>query len=368
MNTREKAITARFLFVLLIACLFLFTIGLVSLLNTDASYSVPTVPVNTAQDAAADTPLEPSPIPDDAYTPVRLTFAGSCTAGSMLGSDSYGTFNNKLFASGAGYFLENLRPRFDADTLTVTACDVVISDRNTLSPADRGAFSWYRAPVAATGIFTEGGIEALSLHCYHPWDYGAEGYDDTKAALEEAGLVWGDHGKAIYTDRFGISIALYCRYVDDESDAEAVRLWLENTGVYDFVALYITTPVTGTYVPDEARQTMFRSFVDAGADLVVGTDTERLQPWEDWGDGKIVYSLGNLLDGRTKYPQTSTALVEAEIRVLDGEVLGVDYTLIPCRTYGEDCPWQPYELPEGDEAKAVADFMNGLRETPDIVG
>ncbi len=366
MNTREKAIAARLLFVLIISCLTLLLIGLVSVLDTPASYAVPNTPADAAQSDPADVPLEPSPMPEDAYTPLRLTFAGSCTAGSMLGSDSYGTFNNKLFSMGAGYFLQNLRPVLDADTLTVSACDVVLSDRNMLSPADRGAFSWYRAPASAAGIFTEGGVDVLSLHCYHPWDYGADGYADTKAALESAGLTWGDHGKAVYTERFGISIALYCRYVDDETDADAVRAWLETAADYDFVALYVTTPAEASHTPDEARKTTFRSFIDAGADLVVGTDTEKLQPWEDWGDGKIVYSLGNLLDGRTKYPEAYTALLGVELRVLDGEILGTEYTLTPCRTYNEDDPWQPYILENPEEANAVADFMNGLRDTPDM--
>lgn len=365
MNTREKAITARLLFVLIISCLTLLLCGLVTFLDTPASYAVPNTPADAAPSASADFPLEPSPMPEAAYTPVRLTFAGSCTAGSMLGSDSYGTFNHTLFTMGAGYFLQNLRPIFDADTLTVTACDVVLSDREPLSPTDRGTFAWYRAPASAAEIFTEGGVDALSLHCYHPWDYGADGYNDTIAALEAAGLVWGDQGKAIYNEWAGISVALYCRYVDDEADADAVRAWLETATARgdDFVAVYIATPATVSYAPDESRKATFRSFIDAGADLVVGTDTEKLQPWEDYGDGKIVYSLGSLLDGRTKYPEASTALVEAELRVLDEELVGVEYTLVPCMTYDEDHPWQPYVM---EDAEVLVDFMNGLRGTPEM--
>ncbi len=367
MNSREKALTERLLFGLAAACLTCGTIGMVAFLNTDASYPVPTEPNDTAQMGAVDEPLEVSPMPEDAYTPVRLTFAGSCTVGSMLGSDSYGTFNEKLNAEGAEYFLSHLREQLNADRLTVAGCDAVLSDNDELAAADRGVLAWYRGSSRAADIFRTGGVDLLSLHCYHTWDYGAEGYEDTKNALESAGLLWGDHGRAQYVEQDGITVAVYCRYVDDETDAEAVRLWLETASVHDFVALYITTPIADDYLPDESRQTMFRSFVDAGANLVVGTDTEKLQPRETWGDGEIFYSLGALLDGTTKYPEPYTALLEAELRVLDGELQDVEYTVTPCRTYAEDHPWQPYELPEdGDEAKAVAEFLNGLRETPEL--
>ena len=69
----------------------------------------------------------------------------------------------------------------------------------------------------------------LSLHTFHSWDYGEAGYNDTKAAVENAGLLWGDHGKAVYLEQEGISAAVYCRYVDDETDADGVRAWLTST-------------------------------------------------------------------------------------------------------------------------------------------
>ena len=109
---------------------------------------------------------------------------------------------------------------------------------------------------------------------------------------------------------------------------------------------------------------MFRSFADAGADLVAGTDTAFIQPAERWGDSMIVYSLGALLDGRTKYPEPYTLLLGAELRVLDGELTDVEYTLIPCRTYDEEHSWRPSVLTDTDEAAALTDFLNGKRETP----
>ena len=366
MNIREKTIIARLLFILIAFCLTGALIGMVTILNTDASYAVPTEPNVTARNDASADPLDVSPMPEDAYERVQFTFAGSCTAGSMLGSSSYGTFNEKLSSDGAGYFLGKLTDLFTSDDFTLAGCDVVLSDSESLAAADRGTLSWYRAPARASEIFSVGGMDALSLHCFHAWDYGDAGYADTKSALENAGLLLGDQGKALYFEQAGITVAVYCRYVDDETDADAVRAWLTDKIFYDYVVLYITTPEEDSFLPDESRRTMFRSFADAGADLIVGTDTDKLQPCESWGGGMIFYSIGALLDGETKYPEPYTLLLGAELRVIDGELLDVQYTVTPCRTYDEDHPWRPYVLvPEdGDEYRNVMDFLEGNRDTP----
>ena len=364
MNSIEKTIIIRMLFVLLAVALTAGVIALVTVLNTDASYPVPLVPNDTAQTENEDLPLGVSDMPEDAYLPVRLTFAGSCTTGSMLGSDSYGTFNDTLNTEGAAYFLERLNGLFRADTLTLTGCDVVLSDGD-LTAAERDTAEWYRGPSSAARIFADGGVDAVSLHSYHPWDYGAAGYDDTKAAVENAGLLWGDHGKAIYLEQDGIAAAVYCRYVDDESDAESVRAWIGTAvAANDYVAVYLTTPETGSYLPDDSRRAMFRSFAEAGADLVLGTDTGRIQPCETWGDSMIAYSLGALLDGKTKYPEPYTLMLGAELQVVDGELRNVEYTLTPCRTYDDEHPWRPVPLNDPEEAAAVTAFLEGNRETP----
>jgi len=365
MNAREKTIVIRSLFVLTAILLTAGVIALVTVLNTDASYPVPLEPNEASEAETEEAGLEVSPMPEDAYMPVYLTFGGSCTTGAMLGSDSYGTFNDTMNTEGTAYFLKQMNGIFRADDLTLVGCDVVLSDRAELTAAERPSFEWYRAPADAAGIFSDGGVDAVSLHSYHTWDYGEAGYSDTKSAVETAGLLWGDHGKAIYYEQEGITAAVYCRYVDDETDADGVRAWLETAAAAnDYVAVYITTPDTGVYLPDESRQAMFRSFADAGADLVAGTDTVHIQPCEMWGDAMIAYSLGALLDGKTKYPDPYTLVLGAELKVLGGRLLDAEYTLTPCRTYDDEHPWQPAPLTDPDESAAVKAFLSGQRGTP----
>lgn len=365
MKENEKRIIGRILFLFALVCFIggLYTLG--NILDTDASYTVPLEPGKTADAAAEDVPSEAIAMPEDAYSPVRLTFGGSCTAGSMLGSDSYGTFNALLAENGTAYFLEMLTPLLCADDLTMAGCDVVLSGREELTAAENRE-EWYRSSAEAARIFADGGVDVLSLHSFHPWDYGVEGYEDTRNALENAGLLWGDHGKAVYYEKAGISAAVYCRYVDDASDADNILAWLADASEHDYIALYITTPETESDLPDEARQAMFRSFAEAGADLVAATDTARIQPCERWGDSVILYSTGALLNGRTKYPESYTLLCGAELQVIDGEIRNVEYTFTPCRTYDDDHAWHPQVLENAEEYAAVMDFLNGNRETPHL--
>jgi len=134
---------------------------------------------------------------------------------------------------------------------------------------------------------------------------------------------------------------VYCRYVDDASDADNILAWLAGASEHDYTALYLITPETESDLPDENRQAMFRSFAEAGADLIAATDTAQVQTYETWGDSMILYSMGALLDGRTKYPSPSALLCGVELQVIDGEITNVEYEVIPCRTYDDDHAWKP---------------------------
>lgn len=363
MNTVEKNIVKRVLFCILSVSMTAGAITLATVLGSDASYTAPITPNETSPVEEEDVPLSASSMPEDAYAPVYLTFGGSCTVGSMLGSDSYGTFNALLSESGEAYFLDRMCDLFDNDDFTFVLCNTVLSD-NDLSPAERGTTEWYRAPSNAARIFGEGGVEAVALHAFHTWDYGETGYSDTKAALESADILWGDHGKALYYEKNDISIALYERYVDDETDAEGVLAWLSSTGAaHDYTAVYIVLPEDENTMSAKARRDILRSFAEGGADVVVATDTVRVGRVEEWGDSLIVYSLGALLDGRTKYPEQYTLVLGVELKTLDGELNGVEYTLTPCRTYDASAAWCPFPVTDEGELSLVTDYLYGRSDT-----
>ena len=72
-------------------------------------------------------------------------------------------------------------------------------------------------------------------------------------------------------------------------------------------------------VTDEQRE-LAQSLIDAGADLVVGTNTHTVQPVERYGSGVIVYGLGELLSTEDYSVSNDGALLDLSIRN-SGEVV-----------------------------------------------
>ena len=75
-------------------------------------------------------------------------------------------------------------------------------------------------------------------------------------------------------------------------------------------------------VPKEYQRTMGREYIDAGADLVVGSHPHVLQETEYYNGKPIVYSLGNFVFG-SSIPET--ALLKVVLRED-----GAQITMLPC--------------------------------------
>ncbi len=334
-----------------------------TIFGTEATF---TPGLDKAVPGEMDTPsgaMEPIREPEYAYETNTITFGGSCTAGSMLGSAAYGTFNGTLEKNGAEYFLENLTEIFLTDDFTLAGLDATFTDR-ALPPAEKEEREWFMAPSAAAEIFSKSGVDALSTEFQRTRDYGSEGYTDTGAALDTVGVQWGDSGKAIYRRMdSGIDIAVYCCQLRQDQ-AENVRNWIAGAQEKaDFVALYLTDS-RESYEPDGEKITLMRSYIDAGADLVVGTNGAMLQPAEEYSSGYIACSLGSLIDGASRYHEDYTALLQAELRSRNGELIDVEYRMIPCHTADGEQSWRPSPVMETTEFGNVLAFLRGDRLKP----
>lgn len=335
--------------------------ALYTIFGTEASFAPVLEKAETSDAHAPSEGIAPIDEPDYSYEISTVTFGGSCTAGSMLGSAAYGTFNGALEENGAGYFFENLSGVFTSDGFTLAGLDAVFTDRE-LDPTEKENREWFSAPSAAAGIFA--GIDALSLTFDRTMDYGSEGYADTQTALDNAGIHWCDTGRAVYRElESGVSIAVYCCKLDADQ-AENVKNWLASAQEKaDFVALYLSD-TEETYAPSESKTALMQSYIDAGADLVVGTNGAVLQPAMEYGGGFIAHSLGSLIDGATRYHEDYTALLQVELHSKDGKLTGAEYRFIPCYTADGDKSWRPTEIMGDTERENVLAFLHGDRPRP----
>lgn len=363
MSIRERISAQRFAFILaaavvVIAIIILYVHGFKSS-NYEAGIGSP-------ENSDSSLPQDNSAgiaEPDFSYNLTTINIGGTCTPASMLGSSSYGTFNSFASENGSTYFFRRLTDIFREDDLTFVACNAVLSDREKLTPAEKDVLEWYTAPASNALVFVDGCIDVLGLECARTGDYGTEGYSDTKASLEAAGLQWGDIGRAIYKESNGIRIAIYCAKLT-ESTKKTLTAWTKNARQKNDVIILYVTDTEDSYIPSDSKKEAFRSFIDAGADYVIGTNGTKLQHAEAYGEGYIVYSLGALLDGASKYPEKYTAVLQIKIRSDKGEMKSVSHDLILCETYSDERPWQPYVITDEAVMGEIEEFMRGEREVP----
>lgn len=143
----------------------------------------------------------------------------------------------------------------------------------------------------------------VSLGNNHMFDFGPEGVEETKQLLASAGIeIIGDPLRTapdiVVQEVRGIRIAFiaYNEFFGQslEDVEEAVRVAKETKEPNAVVVIahwgeeYLENP------PERIRNAG-RRFIDAGANLVIGSHPHVVQPYEDYGGGRMYYSLGNFV-------------------------------------------------------------------------
>ena len=121
----------------------------------------------------------------------------------------------------------------------------------------------------------------------------------------------------------------------------------------DYVIVSVHWGEEHSRYPSPAQREFGRAAIDAGADLVLGHHPHVLQTLERYGEGLIVYSLGNFVFDMTSDSTYDTAALQVS---LDGGRVR-DAWIIPLRIERRDYAPRP-AFPE--EAQRI---LSGLRET-----
>ena len=187
-------------------------------------------------------------------------------------------------------------------------------------------------------VLTSSSVEAVSLENNHVMDHGTAGYQDTCDTLAAAGITYSGHlGASTFTTDTGVKIGMLAYqtfngnykniYASIEGDIQALR----DAGC----ALVIVSYHWGDekdYVPNERQVPLGRATIDAGADLVIGHHSHRMNPIELYKGKYICYSLGNFsFAGNAKPEDMDTYIFQQRFRVYpDGTVENADMRIIPC--------------------------------------
>jgi hypothetical protein len=158
--------------------------------------------------------------------------------------------------------------------------------------------------VDVAPFLKESGFNLLSLANNHATDQGWEGRDTTIEALDSANVGWCGHPSEADPE------SVYYGEVDEKTFAficlhdvsftldvpAAVKLIEEVSQEVDFAIVSIHWGYEYKHTADYNKQVKpARSFIDAGADFVIGHHPHVVQNFEIYNDRFIFYSLGNFV-------------------------------------------------------------------------
>ncbi|WP_370864966.1 CapA family protein [Blautia sp.] len=298
-------------------------------------------------------------------SPVSLTLSvvGDCTLGTDETFD-YDTSLNAYYENyGADYFLQNVKDIFSADDLTIANFEGTLTDSDE---REDKTFA-FKAPASYTSILTGGSVEAVNTANNHSHDYGDQSFDDTLAALDDAGIVHFGYDETAVMDVKGIKVGLVGIYelydhLEREQQLKDNIAKVKADGAQLIVVIFHWGNETET-VPDSNQTTLGRIAIDEGADLVCGHHPHVLQGIETYKGRNIVYSLGNFCFGGNSSPSDMDTMIYQQTFTIDADGVKKDNVtnIIPCSissaAYDGYNNYQPTPA-EGDEATRILGKIN----------
>jgi len=159
-------------------------------------------------------------------------------------------------------------------------------------------------PSGAKTLFTKN-IRIVNLGNNHILNFKQSGVDSTKKYLSEAGVSYfGAPGgeKIIIRDINGLKVAFvsYNEFLGSDIDSEQDTVIREigkakSDASVDIIVVFCHWGVEYKLTPTEAQRELAKKFIDAGADLVIGSHPHVTQPTEEYKGKRIYYSLGNFV-------------------------------------------------------------------------
>lgn len=249
--------------------------------------------------------LEKEPV----ITDVSMIFTGDVLFGNSV--------KNKYDGNGIrGILSEFLQQEMVQADLTMVNEEFPFSNRGTRMPDKQYTF---RVDPSYVGVFHEMGIDVVSLANNHALDYGKEALLDTFTTLDEAGIPYVGAGETreraeqtIYIECSGRTVGilsasrvipvsgwnieyqqpgLFCTY-DSTAIVAAIK---EARSQCDYLMVYVHWGIEHQEYPKEYQRVLGQQYIDAGADLVVGSHPHAPQGIEYYQGKPIVYSLGNFI-------------------------------------------------------------------------
>lgn len=308
---------------------------------------------------------QPAAAPAGPSGTITISAVGDCTLGTDPNLDADTNFTSVYKTNNAAYFFKRVAKYTEADDFTIANLESAITDQGDFQDKGENSFN-FKGPSSYTNILTKGSVEICGLANNHSFDYGTDGYADTKKNLKAKGIGYACSDLVYTAEANGIKLGF---------------LSINGTSGYDNATEMMTQAVKdlkaegcnlivgnfhwGTeaqYGVDAEQVKLGHAAIDAGVDLVLGSHPHVLQGVEVYKDRYIVYSLGNFVFGGNDHPMDFTTMIFQQSFTFENGELVSDASLksarvVPCRVSSTTTinNYQPLPLGGSEGSKIVKD-------------
>ncbi|MBD3882783.1 CapA family protein [Phormidium tenue FACHB-886] len=243
---------------------------------------------------------------------ITIKAVGDMILGTNFPSDRLPPDNGQFLFSNVKPFLGGADLLFGNFESTMTDYPYAAKD------VSQGMTFAFRTPPAYAALLKEAGFQVLSVANNHSFDFGDQGFIDTIANLQQAGMqTVGQKGQITYTEVKGIKIAFIgFSYLPDHNSMHdldtAAQIVAEANQQAQIVVISVHAGAEGTdeihtrdrnetfFGEDRGNMVQFaHTMVDQGADLILGHGPHVARSLELYQGKLIAYSLGNFMGYRT---------------------------------------------------------------------
>lgn len=298
---------------------------------------------------------------------VKITAVGDCTLGTDVDFETDTNFDTVYKKNDASYFFKRALKYTGEDDLTIANLEGPLT--SVTEATDKGENSYnFRGNTSYTKILQKGSVEVVNLANNHSFDYGSDGYTETKKVLDKAkiGYACGDlvYTKTVNNIKVGFfGINATAGYDDAASMLKQDIKTLEGEDC-DLIIAEFHWGTEGNYDPDTEQVELAHKAIDAGANLVIGAHPHVLQGIEVYKDAYILYSMGNFVFGGNDNPRDYATMLFQMTFTFENDELVADTSLksaqiIPFRlsTSKTINNYQPIAV-GGDEGVSIVKDIN----------
>ena len=299
---------------------------------------------------------------------LTLTIGGDVVLGTREAwwerEDAFPAYLDKY---GFDYPFQKLYSIFSEDDMTFINLECVL--KSNAAGEDRTKEYRFRGLPAWTEVLVRSGIEQVSIANNHYIDYGTEGRDATRTALENGGIACSGFETLYIWEQDGWKIGFAgCRETVYKQDPNVVDRDIRQLKEAGCDVILYSCHWGKEYSPKHyALQTQIAAAAAAaGADIIIGGHPHVVQGIGTVGNVPVIYSLGNLMFGGTIDMRTFDGmLAQLKLRFDETGYIGCGIELIPVLTsssahdgINDYCP----TIAQGEDRQRILDQVQ--QDTP----